>query len=319
MSDVATVMEDTYFATDRAYVALGTKYDGRRKQNRFMRSREPFPEPVFDMAQVLYDRFYVRPRPPAGPQAIADPYLRHDFGQTLAAANLGSGSVSDGWRITERRGDRVVVEGPDWDRFTVDEADVHTNEDGTVRVKLAKNHSTRQQEFFHMFGDLDRPPKAGGQETRFYFHVAATGAVQLVREVTRHLNAARVPFRFKVISNPQGYARADAGVLYLDRDRYPDARPALVDVWRNVRPWLRPSVPAWTRALGAGLGVGESPGKDESFGMNRSRLLAEAAWLAHGQGVKDAEGRLEVARTHLAANDVDPDATHLQGGHDDIY
>lgn len=92
------------------------------------------------------------------------------------------------------------------------------------------------------------------------------GAVVLMGEITSRLNAARLPFRFKVLNDPGAYNRCDAGVLYLRRYDYRAAAGMLAHIyplvaaslgrkrrslprrWRRV--WVWPRIPAGARASG---------------------------------------------------------------------
>ncbi|HEX4611434.1 MAG TPA: T3SS effector HopA1 family protein, partial [Urbifossiella sp.] len=113
-----------------------------------------------------------------------------------------------------------------------------------------------------------------------------------------------------------GYGRADAGVLYLERRHTDRLGTALADVHRTVAADLRPEVPLFTRALAPGLGVAEDPGGALSFGQHRCRLAARAAWAAFSRGDADPAA---VCAELLRAAGLDPDRPHLEPGSRDDY
>ena len=90
------------------------------------------------------------------------------------------------------------------------------------------------------------------------------------------LNAASVPFRLKVLSNPDAYTRADAGVLYLRRRHALAAGDVIARIYEAVADGLRPEIPLLTLRLADGLALAESP-PTGSYGQHRCRLIARAA------------------------------------------
>lgn len=319
-ADLALVVASTRFEADDRFRHGDAAYRKGQHPRRFVRSGDGrFPEVVAEMGQCLYDRFYLQPHNGNGSAFLSDPNQRSAFLRELAAANRASSSVSEGWSVVADKGTEVVVAGPDWEQVVVAAGDFVPDGSGKGRVRLPASLAQRQQGYFHFLGEVDKPPLAPGQETRFYFHLCREGAIRFVSSVTTRLNAAGVPFRGKVVSDPQLYRRADAGVLYLRRDDAPRAVPALRAVWGDVHPYLCRSVPRFTKPLAPGLGVGESPGGGESFGMHRCRLVAEGLWLARERGEAEEDGRLRAVEARLAEEGLDPRGLHLQGGNDDVY
>ena len=71
--------------------------------------------------------------------------------------------------------------------------------------------------------------------------------------ITGQLNGRGIPFRMKVLSDPNAYGRADAGVLYLERPYLVRLGDTLAAVHREVAADLRPEVPLFSRPLARGL------------------------------------------------------------------
>ena len=67
--------------------------------------------------------------------------------------------------------------------------------------------------FYMALSNAEFPSKGSRGLVRFYWHVNADGAVQLMRLATTALNEAGLPFRLKALSEPSGYTRCDAAVL----------------------------------------------------------------------------------------------------------
>ena len=140
-----------------------------------------------------------------------------------------------------------------------------------------------------------------GRQVRFYWNVAPAGAAPLLREIATRLERRRIPFQAKVPVDPAGYARTDAGVLYLNDEEVEAARDAIAATYRMVRAYLRPSVPLFARELAPGLAFAESPPTRDSFGMHRCSLVAEGLLRAEQRGAKETQARLAVLRERLTA------------------
>ena len=145
-----------------------------------------------------------------------------------------------------------------------------------------------------------------GRQVRFYWNLAPAGAAPFLREIAMRLERRRIPFQAKVPVDPAGYARTDAGVLYLNDEDVEASRDAIAATYQVLRGSLRPSVPLFTLEIGSGLAFAESPPTRDSFGMHRCSLVAEGLLWAEQRGAKDAAARLAVLRERLTAYGLDP-------------
>jgi hypothetical protein len=140
-----------------------------------------------------------------------------------------------------------------------------------------------------------------GRQVRFYWNLAPDGAAPFLREIATPLERRRIPFQAKVPLDPAGYARTDAGVLYLNDDDVEAARDAIAAAYRTLQAYMRPSVPLFAREVAPGLAFAESPPTRESFGMHRCSLAAEGLVWAEQRGAKEPEARLAVLCERLTA------------------
>ncbi|WP_313537275.1 T3SS effector HopA1 family protein [Sphingomonas sp.] len=158
---------------------------------------------------------------------------------------------------------------------------------------------------------LGRPVVAAntGRQVRFYWNLLPDGAAGLLAMLAARLDRRRLPFQAKVPSTVAGYDRADAGVLYCAAEDVACVIDIVLETQAALATWLRPDLPLFTRALAPGLGFAESPQGGESFGMARSRLLAEGLLQAR-QGT-DA---IEAMRARLAGYGLRFDALERNAG-----
>ena len=117
--------------------------------------------------------------------------------------------------------------------------------------------------------------------------------------MTTRLNRSELPFSIKVLDDPSRFTRCDAAVLYVEKETYLEVVDRLAEVYREVAHFLKPETPVFTKSLCTGVGLAEDPGRSESFGQHRCRLLAEGAVRCHEQGVRSLEMRLASCRRLL--------------------
>ncbi len=175
-------------------------------------------------------------------------------------------------------------------------------------------------------GDAEFPPDASQAAgvVRCYWSLRSEGAATLVERLTGALNEAGVAFRLKVIADPEGYRRCDAGVLYTLAPQFERLAPIVADTHHRIERWLRPASPALTKPLAPGLALAEDPGVGagagaESFGMNRCRLLAEGIVDAAERGAGSVAERMEVVAAHFAQVQVSLEEPYLRPGSVDSY
>jgi type III HopA1-like effector protein len=278
---------------------------------------------VAHLEQILYHRLYTRPSPAGTPVSHT---LQREFVARVSAANAGRGTFESGWVVKRLEPDGSIAVERDgltvWALPHEFVSPAGAPEAGmTGMVRIGKEQRSRLPGFYLAFGDAPLPHDADTQcIVRLYWHISAAGAPPLVRALTVELNSRHVPFRFKTLSDPQLYSRADAAVLYMTRRDYFQARSALVKVYRLVKPWLRPGEPLMTKPLGTGVGLAEDPGGAlESFGQHRCRMVAESLWRSFEAGRLTAGQRFEDLGRLFAERGFDAARLYLQPGSRDEY
>ena len=270
----------------------------------------------------LYTRLYTRPQQNGGAPKN-DPVAQRDHVNALSIANSGRGTWEPGWRIGERDEDGMVAVTKDNITFWVDPQTGLRTVTGRVtpgefcRVLVTKELRNLMPGFYFAIGDGDQSDARDVPEAlvRFYWHLTPAAAASYIATVTRTLNGLAVPFRTKVLTDPSSYVRADAGVLYLERRHFHRVRAALLQVHASIAPLLRDAVPMYTKRLAPGLGVAEDPGNGLSFGMSRSRVIANGLVTAF----ENASSREETVAGVCAENGIDVERPWLDRGSPDIY
>ena len=158
-----------------------------------------------------------------------------------------------------------------------------------------------------------RDPAVLDPQRRYYWHLTSQAAAPFLAAATSMLNAASVPFRLKVLSDPDAYTRADAGVLYLRRSHALAAGDAIARIHETVAAGLRQEIPLLTFRLADGLALAESP-PTGSYGQHRCRLIASALWRSHACGDDGREARLAAMAEAWRAQGLDAEHPYLAPG-----
>ncbi len=171
--------------------------------------------------------------------------------------------------------------------------------------------------------ELQNNPDADLGAGRIYFNFTPSGAIALMDSLTLELNTAAIPFSFQVLYNPSAYGRYDSGVLYFERNDYPEIRKVLQTVYTKHASHFHPEIPLFTKFLAPGLGLAEEPNQkfaaQESFGMNRCQIVANALLEAWKKGKIALDERMKVIDQHFAQYSIDVHHPYLNPGSEDIY
>lgn len=282
---------------------------------------------VYNLQVQLYADFYCAGGArPALHTAATDPLPGESpFVQTLSAANAGKGAKEPGWTFVRADSDALIVERGGLSLWLAP-TDVYLINGATlaqgapVGVLMPKELLRLSPGFYMALGDAELPVDGSEPMVRIYWNLRPDGAAPLIDELTRRLNAQRVAFRLKVVSDPGRYTRCDAGVLYVLQSQYAQARSVVATVYGAVASLLKAATPALTKELAPGLALAEDPsGQLLSFGMSRCQLLAEAIVRAAELGLRAPEQRLLAAEERFAQDGISLEAPYLNPGSVDHY
>jgi hypothetical protein len=280
---------------------------------------------VRGLAKRLYESFYCEGRvvpvhAPGADTARPDPAVV----VALFAANAGRGTWERGWRLDAVEGGALVV-ARDGLRVWAPESECRIG-GGALRlgapvaVRLPSALPAISPGFFTVVGNADLAPGRGDLIARLYFNVSCAAGPALVARLTRMLNGACVRFRLKVVDHPDRFTRCDAAVVYLHAGDLRARRRLLSATVRAGSVELEPGTPAFTKRLADGVGIAEERvGGNDSFGMRRCRVVADAAIAAHELGIRDLPGRSRLVERHFADAGIDIDAPYLESGSEDVY
>jgi hypothetical protein len=276
---------------------------------------------VYRLQQELYGNFYCRGFPtPSMRQAGGSAAVNSSaFVEALSAANHADGTLQPGWRIREREQGQLVVERDGLALWVTPEQTAPDDRAEHVRLRLRSELRKASPGFYMALGERAITERDGANLVRLYWHLTSAAAARLLDLLTAALNRAEVPFQLKVVNDPEGYSRCDAGVLYAPRTVFAELAPAVASAHRRIAGELRATTPVFTKRLAPGLGLAEDPGDGQSFGMHRAALLARAVVRAHELGYESEARRANVVEEVFAEHGLDLDRPYLRPGSSDDY
>jgi hypothetical protein len=134
---------------------------------------------------------------------------------------------------------------------------------------------------------------------------------------------SKYPSALEVLYNPSNYGRYDSGILRFDKDSYELVRQVLQTVYAENKLHFQTKVPLFTKILAPGLALAEEPEHkftpQETFGMNRCQIVANALLEAHKNGDESPEARMKSILKHFNLLGIDLERPYLNPNSEDIY
>lgn len=278
------------------------------------------------MSRMIYQYYHTRRNTPPFDFANFDlNALGRDYLSKLSTANSGTGTWEFGWELMKQESSGYLQIQKDdlrlWvrpEQFIHLESDLLTGAPGYVR--MPKEFQILLTGFYGANGNaiFDGIEERKTPLVRLYWNLNYEGAIIFVRELTRDLNLAGIPFRLKVPNNRYFFPRADSCVLYIRKKHLRDSVHTLTNLYRQVRGELNSETPVLAKRLALGISLAEDPNTGESFGQNRSRLLSEAIVLSFNMEGRSNANLVDVRR-YLKENMVDMDCPYVNPPNSDDY
>jgi hypothetical protein len=253
------------------------------------------------------------------------------FYEQLHTSNHGIGYFDPGWQVLRREPDGSIAVTKGGLTLYVEynsnlEPSTQSAKVGEyINIWMPKN---RLENGFYVAvsnvgQDLQVHPDANLGAGRIYFNVTPFGAIALMNRLTHQLNAAAIPFNFQVLHNPLAYGRYDSGVLSFEREDYPAVRKVLQAVYADYQSHFHKEIPLFTKFLAPGLGLAEEVSQkfaaQESFGMNRCQIVANALLEVWQQGNNSTHERMRAIELHFTRFGIDLQRPYLNPYSEDIY
>lgn len=241
-----------------------------------------------------------------------------DFVETISNANKGIGTWEPGWeihKILDKESNRLIVKKNGLMIWVNSHQFIPNDLSGydlgqKGYVSMVKEFRELLSGFYMANGNISL--KENVSITRLYWNISSDGAIPIMETLTTELNDSHIPFQFKILSNSNYFTRADAAVLYFDKQNIKDMVLSLSKIYVKVKPFLKSATPLFAKKLASGLSLAEDPNNGESFGQNRSRILAEALYKIYDNRALSVTDQMLQINEHFDKNNIDVEKPYLK-------
>lgn len=243
----------------------------------------------------------------------ANPMSEAELTRRLSQANRSRDRWLDGWRIAAVETSGAIVATCDGRQRNAKPGEYALTfaRDLPPRIGMAamlffpRESLTMQAHVYYALGETLPDSDDVSRPVRFYLRVPVDALPELYERLTGELNRQELPFTLKTMLAPRDRDRRDSTVLYAQREHCARVEAMLLALPETLRARFGPGVPLFTRGLGPGMGMAESPGGGESFGMQRSRLVAEGIVDAWEGGAEGGEATMRAVQQRFEAAGLD--------------
>ncbi|QXP58985.1 T3SS effector HopA1 family protein [Olleya sp. HaHaR_3_96] len=261
------------------------------------------------LSNTLYTRFYCGVDKEDVNLKLPDNRERNAFMKNLSLRNNSLQNLDKRWVIYSIDNNGVMYAEKNGDLRPVI-PNTYTTESEEAVMEVGQNiNFYRQKEkfdvqpvFYYVFGneyltnDCDK--------IRVYWNISPEAAGDLVHEITSVLNKYRIPFHFKCLNHPDLYKRNDSAVLYINVEHLSIVSLLIKPIITVLKQSLVNRIPLFTKKIAPGVSIAEDPGLGQSFGMNRSELIAESLIKAKEDAIDDIIARNLFVKQFLMNNGI---------------
>lgn len=183
---------------------------------------------------------------------------------------------------------------------------------GRVRVRFPAERPRSNPGWLTVTG-LRGPALPTGPLASCYLNLRPESAATLFTDLVRYLDTLGLRFTGRLLADPASYGRPDSVVVTAPRMVIPSVLRMALGLHPRARDGFGDAVPAFTRAMAAGIALADEPPSGHGFGVARCRVIATGL-VAAGPDA-DPEERLAVVHRTLAGEGLHPAALHLEPGH----
>jgi HopA1 effector protein family len=256
--------------------------------------------------------------------------IKRDYYTGLESSNCGKGFYEPGWRVIGKENkDLLLVRKDDLTLHVERESQLQFNQrnakiNDIVTTLMPKNRL--EEGYYIAVGDAGFVNMYGEKKIAvdIYFHLTPQGVLAVMGSLTQQLNAIDIPFTFKVVYDPDECQYCNhSGILTIQSCDYSQVCPILKQIYYEVGTHFYSEVPIFTKYLAPGLSLAEIPEQkfipNETFGMNRCRIVANGLLAAYEHGDNTFQTRMSYIQQHFAKMNISLQTPYLNPNSQDIY
>jgi hypothetical protein len=251
-------------------------------------------------------------------------WSRTKFYQQLLQHNQGKGYSDPDWLVVKQEANYWHVTKNDLtlhiqlEHLAEPREELHPGE--LVAIKMPSNLVDRG--FYIAVGDSGTVDAADSPEegiTQIYFNVNAAGALVLLDNLTRELNAKEISFDFRVAYDETKFDHLDSAVLNFKSSDFELVYPIVKNAYQKNQSYFQSKVPFFCQPLAPGLGLAEKPRspsyQQKNIGQYYCGMIATAIvekWQEDGltgNKLADVLNYLSLAEVDIEHLYLNPDST----------
>jgi hypothetical protein len=249
------------------------------------------------------------------------------FYDRLHQANMGSGYLDPDWQLKAYVQSGWVVQKQALNLWiSSDRVQDRVKIGDRIAIRLPKNRINGRYYVAvgnaGIVGSLGRTihqiGTANPKSLQICLNLTDTAIVKAMQYLTQTLNQINLPFTFAVRFDPTDYKYRDTGLLEITREHYAQVQAILQQFYQTHRSAFRSTTPRLMKPLATGIAIAEQP-DDQSFGMHRCQLVAEALIHCWEQQVTGLEAKVTAIQQAFKQQGLDWRYPYLEAGSTDIY
>ena len=324
LSELDSIVQTTKIKSEKSFTIGNQRYDFTFSEKNKYDNLDLKNETNFQINALLdalknhlYQIFHCRQSGNQQQMFTAHNYSdNRNFVEMLSNANTGIGTWEPGWEVYKiERNERLVVKKNGiniwlhpYQFLPLDGNHIEIGSKGYV--SMVKEFRDLLPGFYMANGNISLEEHSS--IVRIYWNIVSDGATPLMNNLTTKLNTDKIPFQFKILNDTNYFNRADAGVLYLNKKDIEKATAALSHLYRNIKSFSRADTPLLAKRLAPGISLAEDPETGDSFGQNRSRILAESFYEIYKKNISETEEKIEEIRKYFLTKDIDLNRPYLK-------
>ena len=275
-----------------------------------------------NLSRDIYRRFYCRLETDTFATSRRTIYRRPNVELELALQKAVGDrvSVSGGW-ILKKDGKKALTAQKDG--LHVYPSLGYVPDEGGMQDRVSINtpsvYRNLSNGFFYTIGDRSFDKDCFVDIFRIYCNISSVGAVKLLKLLTNSFRRNGLPYHLKTVNTYDHYDRSDCFVVYCRKSDFEAVRGIFQESYRDASEFLRNQTPALTKQQAPGIAIAEDPGNGESFGQNRSRLIAEGLISAGKRGSTDENASLRQVELVFERENISLESPYLNPGSKDVY
>ena len=258
--------------------------------------------------------------------------IERNYYTGLESHNCGKGFYEPGWRVVGQEDEDLLVRKNDLTLHVKRDSQVEPSQrnakiNDSVAVLMPKN---RLEHGYYVavgdagFANMCGPDGDNKIAVDIYFHFTPQGVFSVMQSLTQQLNAINIPFTFKVVYDPSECEhRNDSGILTIQSGDYCQIHPILQQIYSEQAAHFYPNTPLFTKYLAPGLSLAEVPQQkfipNETFGMNRCRIVANGLLAAYQSGNNTLQTRMSHIQQQFAQMNISLQYPYLNPMSENIY